>query len=165
MNETQSKLWFSGVAYIPYAILGYGFNWLTNGTNHDLTITLVVLLGGRLLYALIDGTTAAIAWRVHGRKRAIEAFLKLMRENRMPKRDNPNDSLASYLNYLDSDHEKDAVVRSAARQISTIIEQSRHDGLIGGNRVENAAKMAYGRYQEGLPTLRLPDWVGTESAP
>lgn len=162
MNETQSKLWFSGVAYIPYVVLAYGFNWLTNGSNSDLGTTLAVLLGGRLLYALIDGITAEIAWRVDGKKRAIEAFLKLMRETDMPKRDNAKDSLADYLNYLDSDYEKDPVIRSAARQISTIIEQSHYEGLRGGIRIENAAQLAYERYQDELPAFLLPGWVGPE---
>ncbi|KVW40536.1 hypothetical protein [Burkholderia ubonensis] len=162
MSETQSKLWFSGVAFIPYAVLAYGFNWLTNGSDHDLTTAIIVLLGGRLVYALIDNVTAAIAWRLHGRKRAVGAFLKLMRENRMPRRENSSDSLRSYLSYVDSDYESDATVRSAARQISTIIEQSHHDGLLGGGRVEKAAQEAYERYQSGLSAFRLPDWIKTE---
>lgn len=147
MSETQSKLWFSGVAYIPYALLAYGFNRLTGGTDHDLTITVIVLIGGRLLYAVIDNITAAIAWRVQGRKRAVDAFLKLMRENRLPRRENLSDSLSNYLCYLDNDNESNAAIRSAARQISTIIEQSHHDGLFGGGRVEKAAQEAYERYQ------------------
>ncbi|WP_343654531.1 hypothetical protein [Paraburkholderia caribensis] len=162
MSETQSKLWFSGVAFIPYALLAYGYNWMTKGTDHDLTITSVVLLGGRLVYALIDNVTAAIAWRLHGRKHAVEAFLKLMRENRMPQRDSANDSLRNYLSYVDSDIENNAAIRSAARQIATIVEQSHHDGLMGGGRVEKAAQEAYERYQGGLPAFRLPDWIKTE---
>ena len=162
MSETQSKLWFSGVAFIPYAILAYGFNWLTKGSDHDLTTVVIVFLGGRLVYGLIDNVTAATAWRLHGRKRAVEAFLKLMRENRMPRRESPTDGLGSYLSYIDSDYETNAVIRSAARQISTIIEQSHHDGLMGGNRVEKAAQDAYERYQDGLAAFRLPDWIKTE---
>nr|WP_141661757.1 hypothetical protein [Burkholderia ambifaria] len=162
MRETQSKLWFSGVAYIPYAILAYGYNWLAKGSDHDLTVAIMVLLGGRLVYALIDNVTAAIAWRLHGRKRAVDAFLKLMRENHMPRRESPSESLSSYLNYLDSDDQGNSAIRSAARQISTIIEQSQHEGLMGGNRVEKAAQAAYERYQGGLPAFRLPDWIKTE---
>ncbi|CAE6811774.1 hypothetical protein R69658_05438 [Paraburkholderia aspalathi] len=162
MSETQSKLWFSGVAFIPYAVLAYGFNWLTKGSEHDLTITITVFLGGRLVYGLIDNVTAATVWRLHGRKRAVEAFLKLMRENRMPRRESPAHSLGSYLSYVDSDCESNAVIRSAARQISTVIEQSHHYGLMGGNRVEKAAQEAYERYQDGLSTFRLPDWIETE---
>ncbi|MFX1761912.1 hypothetical protein PWP93_04820 [Paraburkholderia sp. A1RI-2L] len=163
MSETQSKLWFSGVAYIPYAILAYGYNWLAKGTDHDLTVAIVILLGGRLAYALIDNVTAAIAWRVHGRKRAMDAFLKLMRENRMPRRESPTESLGSYLNYLDNDGESNSAIRSAARQIATIIEQSHHEGLMGGKRrVEKAAQAAYERYQDELPAFRLPDWIKTE---
>ncbi|MBY4694512.1 hypothetical protein K6W21_10505 [Burkholderia latens] len=162
MRETQSKLWFSGVAFIPYAVLAYGFNWLNNGSDHDLTTAIMVLLGGRLVYALIDNVTAAIAWRLHGRKRAVDAFVKLMQENRMPRRESQSESLVVYLNYLDNDGEKDSAVRSAARQISTIIEQSNHEGPLGGNRVEKAAQEAYERYQGGLPAFRLPDWVKTE---
>ncbi|SDG94601.1 hypothetical protein SAMN04487926_101333 [Paraburkholderia steynii] len=162
MNETQSKLWFSGVAFIPYAILAYGFNWITRGSDHDLNTALIVLLGGRLVYGLIDNVTAATAWRFYGRKRAVETFLKLMRENRMPPRENPADSLKYYLSYIDSDNESNAVIRSAARQISTIIEHSQHEGLIGGSRVEKTAQQAYERYQDGLPAFRLPDWIKTE---
>jgi hypothetical protein len=162
MSETQSKLWFSGVAFIPYAILAYGFNRIIKGSDHDLTIAIIVVLGGRLVYGLIDNVTAALAWRFHGRKRAIEAFLKLMRENRMPRRESPADSLGSYLSYVDSDDVTNAVIRSAARQISTIIEQSHHDGLMGGNRIEKAAQEAYVRYQDKLPAFRLPDWIETE---
>ncbi|QUO23865.1 hypothetical protein KEH57_09720 [Burkholderia cenocepacia] len=162
MRETQSKLWFSGVAFIPYALLAYGFNWLNNGSDHDLTVAIMVLLGGRLLYALIDNVTAAIAWRLHGRKRAVEAFVKLMRENRMPRRESQSESLVVYLNNLDNDGETDPAIRSTARQISTIIEQSHHDGLLGGGRVAKAAQEAYERYQGGLPAFRLPDWVKTE---
>lgn len=147
MSETQSKLWFSGVAFIPYALLAYAYNWLTHGTDHDLTVASMVLLGGRFAYALIDNVTAAIAWRLHGRKRAVNAFLKLMRENRMPRRESSTESLSSYLNYLDNDNEGNPAIRSAARQISTILEQSHHDGLMGGNRVEKAAQEAYERYQ------------------
>ncbi|MGN6806739.1 MAG: hypothetical protein ACTHJZ_12460 [Trinickia sp.] len=162
MSETQSKLWFSGVAYIPYAVLAYGYNWLANGNDHDLTVAVVVLLGGRLVYALIDNMTAAVAWRVHGRKRAVDAFLKLMRENRMPRRESPTESLGSYLNYLDSDDANNSAIRSAARQIATIIEQSHHEGLMGGSRVEKAARDAYERYQDELPAFRLPDWIRSE---
>ncbi|RAS37191.1 hypothetical protein [Paraburkholderia bryophila] len=78
MSETQSKLWFSGVAFIPYAILAYGFNWLTKGSDHGLDTALIVVLGGRLVYGLIDNVTAATAWRLHDRKRAVDAFLKLI---------------------------------------------------------------------------------------
>ena len=162
MSETQSKLWFSGVAFIPYAVLAYAFNWLTKGSDHDLTTAILVVLGGRLTYGLIDNLTAATVWRLHGRKRAIEGFLKLMRENRMPRRENLTDSLGSYLTYVDSDEETNAVIRSGARQISTIIEQSRHDGLMSGNRIEKAAQEAYERYQDKLPAFRLPDWIETE---
>lgn len=157
MSETQSKLWFSGVAFIPYAVLAYGYNWLTNGTDHDLTVALMVLLGGRLVYALIDNATAAIAWRLHGRKCATEAFLKLMLESRMPGREHPSDTLSMYLGYVDSNQNEDAAIRSTARQISTVVEQSHHDGLMGGNRVEKAAQAAYERYQVGLDgRLRVP---------
>lgn len=148
MAETQSKLWFSGVAYIPYAILAYAYNWLTNGTNNDLTIALLVLLGGRLVYGVIDQLTALVAWKVHGRKRAENAFLALMRENHMPRMAHSG-SLSSYLSYIDDDSEENSAVRSAARQISTIISQSQHESLMGGNRVERAACAAYDRYQHG----------------
>lgn len=158
MRETQSKLWFSGVAFIPYTVLAYGFNRLNNGSDHDLTIAIMVLLCGRLVYALIDNATAAIAWRLHGRRRSVDAFVKLMRENRMPRSENPSESLVSYLSYLDNDGERNPAIRSAARQISTIIEQSHHDGLMGGGWVEKAAQEAYERYQG----VSLPDWIKTE---
>ena len=161
MRETQSKLWFSGIAFAPYALLAYGYKWLANGTDRDLTVALMVLLGGRLAYALIDNATAAVAWRLHGRKLATEGFLKLMSENQMPAREYPDVTLPMYLGYVDSDLETDAAIRSTARQISTIIEQSHHDGLMGGNRVEKAAHAAYERYQVGLggrPRVPRHEW-------
>ena len=85
-----------------------------------------------------------------------------MRENQMPRRESPTESLGSCLNYLDNDDESNSAIRSAARQIATIIEQSHHEALMGGNRVEKAAQAAYERYQGELPAFRLPDWIKTE---
>ncbi|GJH28926.1 hypothetical protein [Caballeronia novacaledonica] len=38
MEDTQSKLWFSGVAFIPYIALAGLYTWFIDGHQHEFWV-------------------------------------------------------------------------------------------------------------------------------
>lgn len=147
MEETQSKMWFSGVALIPYLAVAGIYTWFIDGHKKDFWTAAGVLIGGRVLYAVLDSVTTSVAWRVYARKRTAEKMLKLFVDGEMPTRGYPNETLSLYLFRInDSDNEYPVVVKCAARELSTLIDQSKRDGLLQGGRMEQAITDAYNRY-------------------
>jgi hypothetical protein len=63
MEDTQSKMWFSGVAFIPYLALAGLYTWFIDGHQHDFWVAAGVLIGGRVLYAVLDSIMSTVAWR------------------------------------------------------------------------------------------------------
>jgi hypothetical protein len=147
MEETQSKMWFSGVALIPYLALAALYQWLVDGKNKDLWVAAGVLIGGRILYAVIDSITASVAWRLYARKRTSDKMRKVFEVAGMPMRRYSNETLSLYLFRIENDDEDHPVaVKCAARQLSTLLEQAKNDGVLKGGRMEQAITDAYNRY-------------------
>jgi hypothetical protein len=94
MEETQSKMWFSGVAVLPYLVLAGLYTWLIDGHRKDFMVAAVVLIGGRILYAVLDSITSSIAWRVYARKRTTAKMRKLFEDEGLRY---PAETLSLYL--------------------------------------------------------------------
>ncbi|MFX1674388.1 hypothetical protein PWR63_19325 [Paraburkholderia sp. A2WS-5] len=162
MEETQSKMWFSGVAFIPYLALAGLYVWFIDGTGKDFWRAAGVLIGGRALYAALDSVMSSIAWRVYARKRTTEKMRKLFADSDMPMRTFHNETLSLYLLRIESDQDDQphsVAVKCAARELSTLIEQSKHDGLLKGARMEQAITDAYNRHTI-RSTIQNPLGVG-----
>jgi hypothetical protein len=151
-------MWWSCVAFIPYLLLAGVYTFVTNGHQRDFEVALGVLLGGRALFGVVDTVTSAIAWRLYARKRTTESMLKLFKDAGMPTREPADESLSMYLLRLDEDREHPVQVKCAARQLSTLLEQTKHDGIAIGMRTEEAIKAAFEQY-----TAKEP--VGAHAAP
>lgn len=149
MEETQSKMWFSGVAVLPYLVLAGLYTWLIHGHRKDFMVAAVVLIGGRILYGVLDSITSSIAWRVYARKRTTAKMRKLFEDEGLPMRRYPAETLSLYLLRIENDQDEQphsVAVKCAARELSTLIEQAKHDGLLKGARMERAITDAYDRH-------------------
>lgn len=72
---------------------------------------------------------------------------KLFEDAEMPFRAYPAETLALYLFRIDQDDREHTVaVKCAARQLNTLIAQSKADGILQGARMERAINDAYNRY-------------------
>ncbi|MEZ0602956.1 hypothetical protein ACAX43_12495 [Paraburkholderia sp. IW21] len=147
MEDTQSKMWFSGVAFIPYLALAGLYTWFISGHEKDFWTAAAVLIGGRVVYAVLDSIMSTLAWRTYARKRTTDKMQNLFLESRMPQRDYANETLDAYLYRIENgDEDYPVAVKCTARQLSTLLTQAKHDGLLAGGRVEQAITDAYNRY-------------------
>ncbi|CAB3724076.1 hypothetical protein LMG27174_05205 [Paraburkholderia rhynchosiae] len=143
----QSKIWLSGVALIPYLGIAGLYTLLAEGHDRDFWLSAAVLVGGRVLYAVLDGVVSIVIWRWYVRKRTTDRMHSLFIKNRMPQREYASETLVSYLQRVQTgDDEYPVGVQCAARQLSTLIEQARREGLLSGGRMKHAITDAYNRY-------------------
>ncbi|MFL9944237.1 hypothetical protein [Paraburkholderia graminis] len=116
------------MALIPYLALAGIYTWFIDGHKKDFWFAAGVLIGGRFIYAVLDSMTSAVAWRVYARKRTAEKMLKLFVDARMPMRCYPNETLSLYLFRInDAGYGHSVVVKWAARELSTLIDQSKRE--------------------------------------
>lgn len=145
MEETQSKMWVSGVALIPYLAIAGAWTWYIDGHQRDFLTAAAWLLGGRILYAVLDSIMSTIAWRWYARQRTADKMVKIFQNARMPQREYEDESLSMYLTRLEED-EHPVTIKCAARQLNTLLDQAKADGILQGGRMEQAITDAYNRH-------------------
>jgi hypothetical protein len=85
MEETQSKMWFSGIAH-PVTYAGRHLCVAHRRARRSFWIAAGVLLGGCILYAPIDSLTSRLPRRVYARKRTDDRMRKVFEDNNVPMR-------------------------------------------------------------------------------
>ncbi|GJH28925.1 hypothetical protein [Caballeronia novacaledonica] len=75
-------------------------------------------------------------------------MFKLFSENRVPVRGYATQTVSLYLFNIvaDEDGEFSVAVRCAARQLNTLIEQAKHDGVLADGRMEEAITDTFNRH-------------------
>lgn len=157
MTSTErSQAIGSLIASIPYALIAWGYTKFDASVS--FWIALGVLLGVRLMFAIVELLGSVLAWRLHGRTIAVNNALRLFRENQFPPRQYRHDDLSSYLFRIKGDGNIGPELRRTAKEFEAVLEIFDNMGILTGWRMRSAAEAALDIYAprayalEGLRT-------------
>jgi len=81
MNNTKWALIMSAFAFIPYLLVAWGYTRIADGSVRVFWIALGLLIGARFFFSVIETVGSILAWRLYGRRLAIDRNLAFLRTN------------------------------------------------------------------------------------
>jgi hypothetical protein len=143
MNDTRSQIIMGLFAWVPYVLVSWAYAKLSDGS---FWAALGVLLGVRLFFGVIETLGSVLAWRVYGRKKAIEANLAVLRASAFPRRTYRHDDFLNYLSRIEDDESCTGDVKAAAKQWHQTLALYESMGILVGMRMHAAADAALDIY-------------------
>lgn len=143
MNETRTQFIMALFAWIPYALVAWGYTKLSHGSYFS---TLGILVAMRLFFSIIESVGSILSWRLYGKKKAIERNLTLLRSNKFPKRQYAHDNFLQYLVRIEQDESCPLQIKSAAKQWEQALALFEDSGILLGMRMYSAADEALNIY-------------------
>lgn len=128
---------------MPYVLVSWAYAKLSDGS---FWAALGVLLGIRLFFGAIETLANILAWRVYGRKKAIEANLAMLRASGFPRRTHSHDDFLNYLSRIEDDESCSRDVKIAAKQWYHTLALFENMGILVGARMHAAADSALDIY-------------------
>lgn len=141
------------IAFVPYLVLAWGVTKLDEALS--FWIALGVLVGIRAFFGIVETVGRVLAWRLHGRGKAIEGILEILRANQFPKRKFRDDDFLDYLAGVENDDTVRPELRSTAREMHSLIAVSETVGMLAGWRTLSASEAALELYS---PKAQAPEF-------
>lgn len=153
MNDTRSRVIVALFAFVPYALVAWGYMALTNGAAKDFWAALGVLVGVRIFFSIIETLGGVLTWHLYSKRLVIGKNLEFLRANGFPKRKYSHDDFLSYLVRIEDDPEQPTALRTAAREMHSVLGSCENMGILLGMRMHCAAEAALEIYS---PKAEVP---------
>lgn len=151
MTHTEKAQSIAGtIAFIPYLLVAWGISRLYIDLSFLQAIG--ILLGLRLLFAIIEMIGGVLAWRLYGRRKTIDRVLQILREAAFPPRFYRHDDFSNYLARIENDplgaaqEPRPVQLTRLARELRQVLELHEQRGVLAGMRMDSAAEAALEQY-------------------
>lgn len=148
MKETKSVAIAAAFSVLPYLLVAWAYMAFTDGHAKDFWVALCVLLVVRLFFFIIETIGGILAWRLYGRRVAVEKVLRFLRENNFPMRTDPNEDFLMYFQRIQEDRTCPESTRALARECDRELARLDGSGILPGMRADYAVQAALDRYTE-----------------
>jgi hypothetical protein len=164
MNEnTKSKLIVFALSLVPYLLLSWAYMHIVDGGPKAFWQALWFLVVVRLIFAAIETLGSVLVWRFHGKQLVVDKYLESLRSHKFPDRIYEQDDFSTYLSRIADGEEFPAALRSAAREMTKVMEVNEDSGILVGMRMWAAAEEALEIYS---PRAKAPScWQPSDDAP
>jgi hypothetical protein len=167
-QQMKSALVWTLVASVFYGGVAWGFTKVIDGGKQEFFWTLGILIALRLAYLTMEFVIGIVVWRVYGRRVAVNNFVAIMREGKLPKRVYCTDDTSSYLtriinapNAYTCEYKAGQVtpeIKKVAAELATILSTVRGEhGIVAEARTRDAMKRALEIHSPGEAS---PQYVG-----
>jgi hypothetical protein len=146
MNSTKSGIIVLGISMVPYLLVAWGVTEFIDGHTRTFWLTLTVLLAARLFFAFIECLGGILVWRLYGRELAVGNFLRVLRENKFPKRYYQHDDFLNYLSRVESDEASPQALKFEVTAWNSMLLMWENSGVLVGARMHAATEIALERY-------------------
>lgn len=143
MNDTRSRMIVALFAFVPYAVVAWGYMALTNGRVNDFWAALGVLLALRLFFSVIETLGGVLTWHLHSKRVVVEKNLEFLRAHGFPKRTYSHEDFLSYLVRIEDDPEQSTSLRAAAKEMHSVLATCEGMGILLGMRMHSAGEAAF----------------------
>ena len=131
---------------VPYLLVAWGVTEFIDGQTRTFWITLAVLVVTRLVFAFIECLGGILVWRLHGRELMVTNFLRVLRENKFPKRYYRHDDFLNYLSRVEEDESSSQALRFEVKAWNSLLLMWENSGVLVGARMHAATEIALERY-------------------
>jgi hypothetical protein len=143
MKSAAISLAFS---LLPYLTVAWAYTQWVNGDNSQLWPALLVLIGARLFFSIIETLGSVLAWHLYGKRQAVQANLQLLRQGNYPKREYAHETFWNYLLRVEDEPRYDADLRASAKQWHFALGMWEQMGILVGMRMHAATDAALDIY-------------------
>lgn len=145
-SQTNPFLVTAAFAFVPYALVAWGYTELADGNCEMFWTAFGVLLGARLFFSIIESLGGILWWRLYGKKNTVQKVLEMLRVNRFPLREYKHDDISNYIARIKGNDEILPPVKIAAYQLEFLLATSEDRGILEGARIFSAAEIALDAY-------------------
>jgi hypothetical protein len=148
MTPTEkSQLIGGAIALIPYLLIVWAYTAFISPET-SFWKALGVLVAVRVCFGVVEFAGSVLAWRVYGRRKAIDGFLRVFDEYKFPRaREYRHDEFGTYIHRIvDGAVETSSAVQQAARELDRAYNSWDDLGIFAGWRMHSASDAALDRY-------------------
>lgn len=156
MTESQTKFAVLALSVIPYAAVAWGYEWFVGGGRRDFWMAMGVLIAVSAFISVIEGIGGIIVWRVIGKKRMVDDFVRVFRANEFPAPEVETDDLSNYLARLIGDTKLKPDCIRVAYEFEALGLAAENRGILAGMRFHAAAEQAFKQYTPTAPRNTPP---------
>ncbi len=132
---------------IPYAGIAWTYMVLAGGKSNEFWLAFWLLIITRIIFEIIEFFVSVAAWRLYGRRSAINRFLRAFRDANMPNPKHDDDGL-EYFTRISGDMSQPESVRDVAKCLYFHLITQEKNGIVLGARTHAAADAAVAEYRE-----------------
>lgn len=146
MNDTRSHIILAIFAFVPYTLVSWAYMALADGGTKEFWSAFGALIAARTFFSLIETFGSILSWRLYGKKLTVEKFLLFLRTNNFPKREYTHDDFLNYLARIDDGPQYPGSVKSAAKEMHSLLATYESIGILLGARMHAASEVALNAY-------------------
>ncbi len=146
VTTMKQDLIISAFTLIPYLLVAWAFNVLSDGDASTFWKALVVLVAVRVIFAFIDMLGGLLRWRLWGGKQLVTYALGWFNTHQFPQRKYADDDMGNYLALIQGDPEQPLALRMAAAELERLFGVYEQFGILIGARFHSAYQMAFEMY-------------------
>lgn len=151
MNDTRSRIIITLFSVIPYLLVSWGYTLIVDGAEKQFWSVFGLLVAVRFFFSVIETLGGTLSWHFYSKRIMANKFLRLLYENKYPKRTYKDEDFLDYLSRIESGIYPD-MLKKSAKEFYYLLSTFEDMGILIGMRMHSASESALEMYSPKAET-------------